>query len=277
MELKRKISEAHLSSHSVCSDAKRIAATPSEDSPIARLFNDVSIHALMRQVKDHEYLVRNGKKFLISIQRSTDNFHEESADDICKKARHLWEFEQKLVASCAYAAKEEYTLSEKLVCYANEESPAERMDSAMKDPWLKYILGDCVLGHKNSDAFIRGFLSILIAYWNIKELTDKYKLGTYGRPKPLYFPKVYVKTDWVRYVIDHVEDFNLREVLESKYGSDPDQVASLFEQISSFQVNGMDLGKRWTIGKRAMIDVVLHGKASEPLSLAKKFVLRPLP
>ncbi|KAL3616727.1 hypothetical protein CASFOL_039121 [Castilleja foliolosa] len=264
MELKRNLSAAHLSSASACSEAKRRATpTPTEDSPLGQLFNDVSIHALMREVRDRQFLVRNGKKFLISLQRIMDNFHEESADDIYNKARHLWEIERSLVASIAYTAKEE--LADKLVFYSNEKSAAERMDSMMKDPWLKYILGDSVLGLQNSEAFIRGFLSILIAYWNMKDLTEKYNLGIFGRRRTPCTPSSDVKIDRLIYVIDHIEDFTkLRELLESKYGSDPNVVANLFEKIREHQLEKKNLARTLISGKQARITATLLIEGSRP-------------
>ncbi|KAL3616701.1 hypothetical protein CASFOL_039095 [Castilleja foliolosa] len=261
MELKRNLSAAHLSSASACSDAnkRRATPTPTEDSPLGQLFNDVSIHALMREVEIRETLVRNGKDFLISLRKIMDNCHEESADDIYKKALHLWEFERSLVASFAYTAKME--LADKLVFYANEESPAERMDSTMKDPWLKYILGDSVLGLQNSDAFIRGFLSILIAYWNVKDIIIKYNLGKRG----LEPPSSDVKIDRFSYVIDHIEDFTkLRELLESNYGSDPNVVANLFEKIREYQLEKKNLARELKSGKQARITLTLLIEGSSP-------------
>ncbi|KAL3616717.1 hypothetical protein CASFOL_039111 [Castilleja foliolosa] len=307
MELKRNLSAAHLSSASSCSDAnkRRATPTPTEDSPLGQLFNDASIHALMREVNGLEPLTQDGKKFLISLQRIMDNFHEESANDIYNKARHLWEFERNLVASFRYAATKE--LRDKLVFYSDEKSPAERMDSMMKDPWLKYILG-----LENSDDCVRGFLSILIAYWNIKDLIIKYNLGKFG-PEP---PPRDVKIDRLRYVIDHIEDFtislshklgtyrppptpytppknlkrdkviyviehvkyfrNLKEVVESKYGSDPDMAAKVFEKISKYQVEKMDLRNTWMSGKRARIDLVLHSEGSSTPAPCGVFIVRGL-
>ncbi|KAL3628648.1 hypothetical protein CASFOL_027694 [Castilleja foliolosa] len=215
----------------------------------------------MREVEIRETLVRNGKDFLISLRKMImDNCHEESADDIYKKALHLWEFERSLVASFAYAGKKE--LRDKLVFYSNKNSPAERMDSMMKDPWLKYILGDDVLGLQNSDAFIRGFLSILIVYWNMKDVIIKYNLGKFG-PAPHSSD---VKIDELTYVIDHVEDFTkLRELLESKYGSDPNVVANLSEkQISKFQLDKRRLGRSLIPGKKAMITAAVSVEGPSP-------------
>ncbi|KAL3616697.1 hypothetical protein CASFOL_039091 [Castilleja foliolosa] len=255
MELKRNLSATHLSSASACSEAKRRATpTPTEDSPLAQLFNDASIHVLMREVNGLEPLTQDGKKFLISLQRIMDNFHEESANDIYNKARHLWEFERNLVASFRYASTKE--LRDKLVFYSDEKSPAERMDSMMKDPWLKYILG-----LENSDDCVRGFLSILIAYWNIKDLIIKYNLGKFG-PEP---PPRDVKIDRLRYVIDHIEDFTkLRELLESNYGSDPNVVANLFEKIRKYQLEKNNLARELISGKQARITLTLLIEGSSP-------------
>ncbi|KAL3616677.1 hypothetical protein CASFOL_039071 [Castilleja foliolosa] len=205
-------------------------ATPTEDSPLAQLFNDAGIQALVRIIVNsslHDELVQNGNEFLTSLQEIMNNSPQESADDIYKEACHVWVYEKSLMSACTYAIDEERSLSDKLLFYTSDATPAERMASMMKDPWLEYILG-----LEQSDDFVRGFLSILIAYWNVKELLYKYKVAQYRRtPAPKYIPPVNVKFEKVTYVIKHVKDFkNLREVLESMYGNDPDLVASLFEQ-----------------------------------------------
>ncbi|KAL3616668.1 hypothetical protein CASFOL_039062 [Castilleja foliolosa] len=163
MELKRNISESHISSASACSDPKR-RATPSEDSPIAQIFNDSS-------------------------------------------------------------------LDRKLVSYSNDKTAAERVNLMMEDPWLEYILGDRVSGSKIS-AILRGFLSIFIAYWNMDDLIIKYKLGTYRLSPNQFTTEDHRKIDELKYVIEHVKDFrNLKEVLYSKYGSDPVLAAKVFEKL----------------------------------------------
>ncbi|KAL3616662.1 hypothetical protein CASFOL_039056 [Castilleja foliolosa] len=279
MELKRSLSSSNLSSASASSDSKRRATTtedfPTEDSPIGQLFNDVSIHVLLREVKHLSEFVQYGKEFLISLQGLVNNSTtKESAKIIYDKALHVWKFELCLIGACTYTIDQEPSLSDKLIFYSNDDTPVQRMDSMKKDPWLKYILGDSVLGLQNSDAFIRGFLSIIIVYWNMKDLLDSSKLGMYGRPRPtVYIPPVNEKFVRIRYMIYHVEDFqNLKEVLESKYGSsDPALAASLFEQISKFQVNSSKCG---TAG---LIEIVLCiEEGSSPPYPARSFTFMPL-
>ncbi|KAL3616661.1 hypothetical protein CASFOL_039055 [Castilleja foliolosa] len=279
MELKRNLSAAQLSSASACSDAKRRATpTPTEDSPLGQLFNDESIHVLMDEAKDHSHLIGIGKRFLISLQGLVNNStNEEIAKIIYDKARHFWEFEYYFHSTCTYAIDQDPSLSNKLIFYSNNDTPVQRMDFMKKDPWLEYILGDRVLGLKGSDAFIRGFLSILISYWNVKDLLYSSKLAMYRRLRPpVYIPPVYEKFVCIQYVIHHVEDFqNLREVLESKYGSNPGLVATLFEQIRNIQVNSIYIAK--TAKERAMIEIMLCSDGFSPPYPAKSYICRPLP
>ncbi|KAL3616678.1 hypothetical protein CASFOL_039072 [Castilleja foliolosa] len=277
MELKRSAS-----SPSNETNPKR-RATPVEDSPLAQLFNDAGIQALARILVNnplHDKLVQSGKDFLKSLQVIMNNSPQESANDIYEEACHVWVYDYRsLMSACTYAIDEERSLSDKLLFYTNDDPPAERMASMMKDPWLKYILG-----LEQSD-FVRGFLSILIAYWNVKELLYKYKVAQYRRtPAPEYIPPVNEKIEHVTYVIKHFEDFqNLREVLESMY-CDPALVDSLFEQISHFQVGEMNLAKMWTPQDRAiigdrplMIRVAVRSVEFKPFSLFKVFSVRALP
>ncbi|KAL3627544.1 hypothetical protein CASFOL_028907 [Castilleja foliolosa] len=275
MNLKRKRSASTLSSTSSdLTNHKRRTTPPAGDSPLAQLFNDVGIQALVREIKDDCELVQNGKKFLISLHGVMNKSPEESAKYIYDEARQYWDSKISIM---------EPSLFGKLVFYSNYDAPAQRMIKTINDPWLVYILGDDVLGHEQSNDFIRGFLSILIAYWNMKDiLFDKYKLGKYepGRA-PTSAPPINWKIESVRYVIDRVDDFkNLREVLESKYGSDPDLVDNLFEQMSNFQVNDMRLeySSIWTPGKRAMIGASLRSQQSSgPFYVCRAFTVSLLP
>ncbi|KAL3616700.1 hypothetical protein CASFOL_039094 [Castilleja foliolosa] len=274
MELKRNMSSSNLSSDVM--DPKR-RATPSEDSPIAQIFNDVGIHELVKDVKFYSYLVENGKEFLISLQGITKNSPEESVDKIYIKARQIWEFHLELVSACTFAIKRDSSLSLKLVFYSNKKTAAERVNSMMEDPWLEYILGDRILGDRikapKKYDLVRGFLSMFIAYWNMKDIIIKYKLGTY-RPFPNETYQANRKMDEVIYVIEHVEDFqNLKEVVYSKYGSDPDLAANLFEKLKKYQVERMDLRNTWTSGKRARIKVGLAREGSNPPTTCGVFTL----
>ncbi|KAL3627549.1 hypothetical protein CASFOL_028912 [Castilleja foliolosa] len=212
--------------------------TPAGDSPLAQLFNDVGVQVLVREIKGDSELVENGQKFLISLPGLMNKSPEESAEYIHKEARQLWGFKITLVTSYSYALDKEPSLSDKLVFYSNDDPPVQRMTAMMNDPYLGYILG-----LKKSNDLIRGFLSILIAYWNMKDIFDEYKLGEYGpgrSPAFTYTPAINVKTEPVRYVIDRVDDFkNLREVLESKFGSEPDLVANLFELTTKYEFSCM--------------------------------------
>ncbi|KAL3616680.1 hypothetical protein CASFOL_039074 [Castilleja foliolosa] len=243
------------------------------------LIQDVGILTLVKEVKLFPKLIGKGKKFLISLKGLVKSSTEESANIVYDEARKLWKFEYSLPLACACTIDKEPSLSDKLIHYSKDAAPAERMDSMMKDEALTFILGDNVLGLKQSDTFIRGFLIILIAYWNMKDILEKTKLAIYGRIRPpAYVPRVDKKHEIIEYEIDHVEDFqNLREVLESKYGSsDPGLAASLFEQISKFQVNGMYLHTMRT-WKRAMIKIGLFSEGSNPPHPSKSFVFRALP
>ncbi|KAL3629000.1 hypothetical protein CASFOL_028046 [Castilleja foliolosa] len=238
MELKRNMSSSNLSSDVM--DPKR-RATPSEDSPIAQIYNDVSIHEVVEEARVYTYLIENGKKFLNSLQGIRNDSPKESADDIYGRARQIWEFERSLVSSFNFAIKRDSSLAHKLVSYSNNKTAAERVNSMMEDPWLEYILGDRVLGSKKISAFLRGFLSIFVAYWNMEDLIIKYKMGTY-RPSPTkYCPPKDMKRDEVIYVIEHFEDFhNLKEVVDSKYGSDPDLAAKVFEKVRNTVENKLE-------------------------------------
>ncbi|KAL3627543.1 hypothetical protein CASFOL_028906 [Castilleja foliolosa] len=255
------------------------APTSAYNPPINwKIESDVGIRALVREIKDDYELVQNGKKFLISLHGVMNKSPEESADYSYDEARQLWEFEASLLTSYIYALDKEPSLSDKLVFYSNYDPPMQRMTAMMNDPWLGYILG-----LKKSNDFIRGFLSILTVYWNMKDIFDKYKLGEYGpgrSPASTYTPPINVKTESIRYVIDRVDDFkNLREVLESKFGSDPDLVANLLEKISNFQVNEMRLSESsiWKPGKRAMIGTGVCSEDSGPFYVCKYFSLSLLP
>ncbi|KAL3616702.1 hypothetical protein CASFOL_039096 [Castilleja foliolosa] len=257
-------------------------ATPLEDSPIAQTFNDVGIHDLVKEVKFYSYLVENGKEFLISLQGITKNSPEESVNKIYANARQIWKFERKLVTSCIFAIKRDSSLSHKLVSYSNKKTAAERVNSMKEDPWLEYILGDdgilgeCILGGPIKGAkkydLVRGFLSIFIAYWNMEDLINKYKLGTY---RPL--PKETLETNWtsdkVIYEIEYFEDFR---VVYSKYGSDPVLAANLFEKLKKCQVERLDLRNTWIYGKRARIRVVLASKGSSPPTICGVFLVESL-
>ncbi|KAL3627550.1 hypothetical protein CASFOL_028913 [Castilleja foliolosa] len=282
MEFKRKRSASSPSSTSSdLTNPKRRSTPAEEDSPLAQLFNDVGIQALVREIKDDCELVQNGKKFLISLHGVMNKSPEESAKYIYDEARQYWDSKISIMVAWTYAIDKEPSLFDKLVFYSNYDAPEQRMIKTINDPWLVYILGDDILGHEQSNDFIRGFLSILIAYWNMKDiLFDKYKLGKYepGRA-PTSAPPINWKIESVRYVIDRVDDFkNLREVLESKYGSDPDLVANLFEQMSNFQVNDMRLEYSiWTPGKRAMIGASLCSEESGPFYVCGAFTVSLLP
>ncbi|KAL3616698.1 hypothetical protein CASFOL_039092 [Castilleja foliolosa] len=274
MELKRNISESHIDCSDLMNPKRR--ATPAEDSPIAQVFNDASIHGVVKEAKIYTYLIDNGKKFLNSLQGIRNGSPEESANDIYDRARQIWEFERSLVRSCNRGMKKDSSLAHKLVSYSNNKTAAERVNSMMEDPWLEYILGDRILGNKKS-AILRGFLSIFIAYWNMEDLIIKHKLGTYRPPPTPYTPPENLKRDKVIYVIEHVKDFrNLKEVVESKYGSDPDLAAKVFEKISKYQVEKMDLRNTWMSGKRARIDLVLHSEGSSTPAPCGVFIVRGL-
>ncbi|KAL3616714.1 hypothetical protein CASFOL_039108 [Castilleja foliolosa] len=279
MELKRNMSSSNLSSASASSDVMdtKRRATPSEDSPIAQIYNDVGIHKVVEEAKIYQYLIDNGKKFLNSLQGIRNDSPEESADDIYKRARQIWEFKRNLVRSCNYGIKKDSSLAHKLVSYSNEKTAAERVNSMKEDPWMEYILGDRVLGTKKKSAILRGFLSIFIAYWNMEDLIKKYKLGTYQPSPTAYCPPKNLKRDKVIYVIEHVKDFrNLKEVVYSKYGSDPDLAAKVFEKISKYQVEKMDLRNTWIEGKRAMIDLALHSQGSSTPAPCGVYLVRGL-
>ncbi|KAL3616699.1 hypothetical protein CASFOL_039093 [Castilleja foliolosa] len=95
----------------------------------------------------------------------------------------------------------------------------------------------------------------------MKDVIIKYNLGKFG-PAPHSSD---VKIDELTYVIDHVEDFTkLRELLESKYGSDPNVVAILFEKISKFQLDKRRLGRSLIPGKKAMISVAVSVEGPSP-------------
>ncbi|KAL3616708.1 hypothetical protein CASFOL_039102 [Castilleja foliolosa] len=285
MELKRNISESNLDCSDVM-DPKRRRATPSEDSPIAQIFQDEGIHELVKDVKIHSYIVENGKKFLISLRGIMENSPEESVDKIYDKARQIWEFERMLVTPCIFAIKRDSTLSHKLVSYSNKKTAAERVNSMMEDPWLEYILGDdgilgdCILGGPIKGAkkydLVRGFLSIFIAYWNMEDLIKKYKLGTY-RPLPQETLETNWTSDKVIYEIEYFEDFrDLEKVVYSKYGSDPDLAASLFGKLKKYQVERLDLRNTWISGKRARIEVVMIIEDSSPPTTCGVFVVKSL-
>ncbi|KAL3616712.1 hypothetical protein CASFOL_039106 [Castilleja foliolosa] len=278
MELKkRNMSSSNL--YSDVMDPKR-RATPSEDSPIAQIFNDVGIHDLVREVKSYSYLVENGKEFLISLRGITKNSPEESVNKIYVYARQIWEFQLKLVNSCFYAIEGDSSLARKLVFYSNKKTAVERVNSMMEDPWLEYILGNRILGDRIKGPkkydLVRAFLSIFIAYWNMEDIIIEHELGTY-RPLPNETYQDNQKIDEVIYVIEHVEDFqNLKEVVYSKYGSDPNLAANLFEKLKKYQVERMDLRNTWTSGKRARIEVPLVSEGSNPPTTCGVFAVRGL-
>ncbi|KAL3616647.1 hypothetical protein CASFOL_039041 [Castilleja foliolosa] len=258
MELKkRNMSSSNL--YSDVMDPKR-RATPSEDSPIAQIFNDEGIHKLVKEVKIFRYIKENSKKFLDSLEGIRNNSPEVSADDIYKRAREIWEFEESLVSSCVYGIKKDSDLDRKLVSCADNKTAAERVNLMMEDPWFEYILGERVYWSKNSE-ILRGFLSIFIAYWNMDDLNSKYKLGKYRLSYNEYTTEHDWKIDELKYVIKHVDDFG---VVYSKYGSDPDLAANVLEQLKKFQVEEMNLRRTWVSGKRARIVIDLVTEGSSP-------------
>ncbi|KAL3616703.1 hypothetical protein CASFOL_039097 [Castilleja foliolosa] len=287
MDLKRNISSSNLSSASASSDVMdpKRRAMPSEDSPIAQIFKDEGIHDLVIEVKFYSYLVENGKQFLISLRGITKNSPEEIVNNIYANARQIWVFQLKLVNSCFFAIEWDSSLARKLVFYSNKKTAAERVNSMIEDPWLDYILGDRILGDRikgdrikgpKKYDLVRGFLSMFIAYWSMEDIIIEHELGTY-RPLPNENYQDNRKMDEVIYVIEHVEDFqNLKEVVYSKYGSDPDLAANLFEKLKKYQVERMDLRNTWTSGKRARIEVPLVSEGSNPPTTCGVFVVRGL-
>ncbi|KAL3617022.1 hypothetical protein CASFOL_039416 [Castilleja foliolosa] len=258
-DLKRKRRASSPTSTSSDSTNPKRSATPAGDSPLAQLHNDVGIQALVREVGDDE-LFQICKEFFFCLQGlKNNNSLKESAKYIYDEARKIWGYK-------------EPSLSDKLIYYSNNDEPAQRLTAMMNDPWLKNILGDTDTGLKQSDdAITSGILSILVAYYNMRDIIDKYKLGEYGRkrtPTSACITPISKVIGRVAYVMDHPHDFrSLRKVLEAKYGSDPDLVASLFEQIS----NSQDRMNRYasyssTTGKRAMFEVKLRSDGSSPSS-----------
>ncbi|KAL3628646.1 hypothetical protein CASFOL_027692 [Castilleja foliolosa] len=266
MELESNISSSNLSSASASSDVmdpKRIAM-PSAVTRISRIYKDDGIHKLVKEVKIFRYLKENSKKFLDSLEGIRNHSTEVSAEDIYKRAREIWEFEQSLASSCSYGIKKDSDLDLKLVSCADNKTAAERVILMMEDPWFEYILGERVYWSKNSE-ILRGFLSIFIAYWNMDDLNRKYKMGKYRLSYNEYTTEHDWKIDELKYVIKHVDDFgNLEEVVYSKYGSDPDLAANVLEQLKKFQVERMNLRRTWVSGKRARIKINLVSEGSSP-------------
>ncbi|KAL3627541.1 hypothetical protein CASFOL_028904 [Castilleja foliolosa] len=223
------------------------------------------------------------KDFFICLQGlKNNNSLKESAKYIYDEARKIWGYKIKLLSSCSCAINQEPSLSGKLVFYSNDDSPEQRMASMLKDPWLEYILGDTVSGLKQSDDAITRrnlkYFNRVLEY----ERYLKYKLGEYGRkrtPTSACISPISKVIGSVAYVMDHPHDFrSSRRVLEAKYGSDPDLVASLFEQISNYQ-DRMNRSASYssTTGKRAMFEILLRSDGSSPITISKIFSHRIIP
>ncbi|KAL3646085.1 hypothetical protein CASFOL_011265 [Castilleja foliolosa] len=143
MELKWNISSSNLSSLSASSDVMdpKRRATPSEDSPIAQIYNFmwVSIsHKVVEEAKIYQYLIDNGKKFLNSLQGIGNDSPKESADDIYNRARQIWEFERSLVSSCNYGMKKTVLWPTNLYL--------TRLEGEFLDRFSDIVLGSC--GHR---------------------------------------------------------------------------------------------------------------------------------
>ncbi|KAL3627542.1 hypothetical protein CASFOL_028905 [Castilleja foliolosa] len=283
IELKRKrTASSRSSTSSDLTNPKRRAIPAEEDSPLAQLSNDVGIQALVREVEGDDEILQISKEFLISLlQGLMNNSPEEGANYIYDEARQIWDCKRILLSSCTYAIDKERSLLDKLMFYSNNDAPAQRMASMLKDPWLEYILGDTVSVLKQSDdAITRGFLCILIAYWNMRDILDKVKLGEYRRtPTSASITPTSKVIGRVAYVMDHPHDFQcLKTVLEAKYGTHPDLVASLFEQITNYQdFMNRSVSYSWTTGKRVMFDVSLRSDGSSQITVGKTFSYKFIP